>query len=205
MKEDAPCAGEPGDRVQFSEYIIANLRLYTLRNDIDLSTKAAANFTRSELAKALRKVVLSSLLLGFLSFPHALADQRYPLSRKECSYLKNTACKVPLRKSQRLRGLPWVHCSELDHTACNLQLMNCSVPDHIVCKPQLMSCSELRNTAFDCLACIAAAVQHQSADSWLGQESRAVSVLDGLSRDMPLRQHWRHRIWYEHTPARIAP
>lgn len=66
----AACAGEPGDRVQFSEYIIANLRLYALRNDIDLSTKAAANFTRSELAKALRKVGLSSPLLTCLTFPH---------------------------------------------------------------------------------------------------------------------------------------
>jgi 20S proteasome alpha/beta subunit len=61
------CAGEPGDRVQFSEYIIANLRLYTLRNEIDLSTKGAANFTRAELAKALRKV---------LGLPLTLFDHR---------------------------------------------------------------------------------------------------------------------------------
>eukprot|EP00884_Botryococcus_braunii_P008818 jgi/Botrbrau1/17938/Bobra.50_1s0034.1 len=56
-------AGEPGDRVQFSEYIIANLRLYTLRNEIDISTKAAANFTRAELAKALRKRPYNTNLL----------------------------------------------------------------------------------------------------------------------------------------------
>jgi len=49
-------AGEPGDRVQFSEFIIANVRLYALRNDFPLSTPAVANFTRCELAEALRKV-----------------------------------------------------------------------------------------------------------------------------------------------------
>lgn len=49
-------SGEAGDRVNFSEYIIANVRLYSLRNGSQLSTKAVANFTRSELATALRKV-----------------------------------------------------------------------------------------------------------------------------------------------------
>lgn len=48
-------SGEAGDRVNFSEYIIANVRLYALTNGIDLSTKAVANFTRNELAIALRK------------------------------------------------------------------------------------------------------------------------------------------------------
>jgi 20S proteasome subunit beta 4 len=48
-------AGEPGDRVQFSEFIIANVRLYALRNDSRLSTHAVAHFTRRELATALRK------------------------------------------------------------------------------------------------------------------------------------------------------
>ena len=50
-------AGEPGDRVQFSEYIIANVRLYAMRNDdTQLSTHAVAHYTRSEMATALRKV-----------------------------------------------------------------------------------------------------------------------------------------------------
>ena len=49
-------AGEPGDRVHFSEFILANVRLYALRNDKKLSTHAVANFTRNELATALRKV-----------------------------------------------------------------------------------------------------------------------------------------------------
>ncbi len=51
-------AGEPGDRVQFSEFIMANSRLYALRHERALTTKAVANFTRSELATALRKVGL---------------------------------------------------------------------------------------------------------------------------------------------------
>ena len=49
-------SGEAGDRVNFSEYIIANARLYALRNATRLSTKAIANYTRGELAAALRKV-----------------------------------------------------------------------------------------------------------------------------------------------------
>lgn len=49
-------AGEPGDRVQFSEYIMANVRLYALRNGQQLTTDAVANYTRGELATALRKV-----------------------------------------------------------------------------------------------------------------------------------------------------
>lgn len=49
-------SGEAGDRVNFSEYIIANVRLYALRNGTRLNTKAVANFTRGELATALRKV-----------------------------------------------------------------------------------------------------------------------------------------------------
>lgn len=49
-------SGEPGDRVMFSEFIMANVRLYALRFGASLSTKAVANFTRSEMAKALRQV-----------------------------------------------------------------------------------------------------------------------------------------------------
>lgn len=49
-------AGEAGDRVNFTEYVIANVKLYALRNDAELSTKAVASYTRGELATALRKV-----------------------------------------------------------------------------------------------------------------------------------------------------
>ncbi|CAA6662743.1 unnamed protein product [Spirodela intermedia] len=48
-------SGEPGDRVQFTEYIQKNVHLYQFRNGIPLTTAAAANFTRGELATALRK------------------------------------------------------------------------------------------------------------------------------------------------------
>lgn len=48
-------SGEAGDRVQFSEYITANVKLYTLRNTRGLSTKAVAHYTRGELANALRR------------------------------------------------------------------------------------------------------------------------------------------------------
>ncbi|KAG1679151.1 hypothetical protein FOA52_000506 [Chlamydomonas sp. UWO 241] len=48
-------SGEAGDRVNFSEYVIANTKLYALRNGTKLSTKSVAHFTRGELATALRK------------------------------------------------------------------------------------------------------------------------------------------------------
>ncbi|GAB4822149.1 hypothetical protein N2152v2_009195 [Parachlorella kessleri] len=56
-------SGEAGDRVNFSEFIIANVRLYALRNGMGLSTKAVANFTRGELATALRKSPYNTNLL----------------------------------------------------------------------------------------------------------------------------------------------
>lgn len=56
-------SGEPGDRVQFSEFVAANARLYALRNGTKLSTKAIANFSRGELATALRKGPKSTNLL----------------------------------------------------------------------------------------------------------------------------------------------
>ncbi|MBA0801314.1 hypothetical protein Gohar_011687 [Gossypium harknessii] len=62
-------SGESGDRVQFTEYIQKNVALYQFRNGIPLTTAAAANFTRGELATALRKVhplaILVALSLRF--------------------------------------------------------------------------------------------------------------------------------------------
>jgi hypothetical protein len=55
-------AGEAGDRVNFSEYIIANVKLYALRNSTELTTKSVAHFTRGELARALRQVLRSLLI-----------------------------------------------------------------------------------------------------------------------------------------------
>jgi len=46
--------GEPGDTVQFSEYIAKNIQLYKMRNGYQLSPNAAANFTRQNMAQALR-------------------------------------------------------------------------------------------------------------------------------------------------------
>lgn len=43
-----------GDRKQFGDYIKCNLDLYRLRNGVQLSTTATANFTRNELADFLR-------------------------------------------------------------------------------------------------------------------------------------------------------
>ncbi|KAI8994688.1 nucleophile aminohydrolase [Pilobolus umbonatus] len=47
-------SGEPGDTVNFAEYIQRNISLYGIRNGIELSPKATANFTRKELAESLR-------------------------------------------------------------------------------------------------------------------------------------------------------
>ncbi|KAI3855125.1 hypothetical protein MKX03_018519 [Papaver bracteatum] len=56
-------SGESGDRVQFTEYIQKNVSLYQFRNGIPLTTAATANFTRGELATALRKNPYSVNLL----------------------------------------------------------------------------------------------------------------------------------------------
>mmetsp|Transcript_24353 Transcript_24353/g.36540 ORF Transcript_24353/g.36540 Transcript_24353/m.36540 type:complete len:193 (-) Transcript_24353:120-698(-) len=48
-------AGPQGDRSNFAEYIQRNIQLYKYRNDLSLTTKGAANFTRTELATFLRK------------------------------------------------------------------------------------------------------------------------------------------------------
>jgi 20S proteasome subunit beta 4 len=50
-------SGEAGDRVHFCEYVVANVKLYAFRNGRELSTKAVANYTRTELNQALRQVL----------------------------------------------------------------------------------------------------------------------------------------------------
>nr|QBH72696.1 proteasome subunit beta type [Orthoderella ornata] len=47
-------SGESGDTTQFAEYIAKNIQLYKMRNGYELSPKAAANFTRRNLADYLR-------------------------------------------------------------------------------------------------------------------------------------------------------
>ena len=59
-------SGEAGDTIQFAEFIEANVRLYSMRNGVDLSPAAVANFVRGELASSLRsrKPYTVNLLLG---------------------------------------------------------------------------------------------------------------------------------------------
>jgi 20S proteasome subunit beta 4 len=49
--------GEKGDTVNFAEYVQRNVQLYGIRNEIPMSTKGAANYTRRELSDALRSKV----------------------------------------------------------------------------------------------------------------------------------------------------
>ncbi|CAE8600321.1 unnamed protein product [Polarella glacialis] len=49
------CTGPPADTSNFCEYLDKNIKLHTLRTGLSLSTKACANYTRNELAAALRK------------------------------------------------------------------------------------------------------------------------------------------------------
>lgn len=46
--------GEAGDTVQFAEYMEKNIQLYKMKNGYELTPHAAANFTRRNLADALR-------------------------------------------------------------------------------------------------------------------------------------------------------
>eukprot|EP00349_Pseudokeronopsis_sp_Brazil_P006744 CAMPEP_0202959128 /NCGR_PEP_ID=MMETSP1396-20130829/3399_1 /ASSEMBLY_ACC=CAM_ASM_000872 /TAXON_ID= /ORGANISM="Pseudokeronopsis sp., Strain Brazil" /LENGTH=189 /DNA_ID=CAMNT_0049677563 /DNA_START=14 /DNA_END=580 /DNA_ORIENTATION=+ len=58
-------SGVAADNVNFGEYIQKNLKLYELNNDVKLSSAAAANYIRGELATALRKgPYQTNLLLG---------------------------------------------------------------------------------------------------------------------------------------------
>ncbi len=49
--------GEPGDKVEFAEYIQRNVQLYKMINGYELSTHAAVNYARRELATSLRSRV----------------------------------------------------------------------------------------------------------------------------------------------------
>jgi len=56
-------SGPAADRVHFTEFIDKNVALYAFRNAVKLSTTAAANFTRNELAEALRSKPFQTNLL----------------------------------------------------------------------------------------------------------------------------------------------
>lgn len=47
-------SGEAGDTTQFAEFIAKNIQLYKMRNGYGLSPKAAATYTRRNLAEYLR-------------------------------------------------------------------------------------------------------------------------------------------------------
>ena len=46
--------GEPGDTVQFAEYIQANMQLFAIRDNDELSPQAVSSFVRHELATSIR-------------------------------------------------------------------------------------------------------------------------------------------------------
>ncbi|RKP14825.1 nucleophile aminohydrolase [Piptocephalis cylindrospora] len=61
-------SGESGDTVNFAEFIKRNVRLYGIRNNVELSPSAVASFVRGELAQALRSrhpYQVNMLLAGF--------------------------------------------------------------------------------------------------------------------------------------------
>ncbi|RAL38445.1 hypothetical protein DM860_002423 [Cuscuta australis] len=84
-------SGEPGDRVQFTEYIHKNVSLYQFRNGIPLTTSAAANFTRGELATALRKrqTAPPELIEEAISSQHCGLGESVTLFGKEEMYGKH--------------------------------------------------------------------------------------------------------------------
>ncbi|TFK75905.1 N-terminal nucleophile aminohydrolase [Pluteus cervinus] len=47
-------SGEPGDTIQFSEYVERNIRLYQIRNTLTLGPSAAASWIRRSLADSIR-------------------------------------------------------------------------------------------------------------------------------------------------------
>ncbi|KAF8653680.1 hypothetical protein AX16_003831 [Volvariella volvacea WC 439] len=59
-------SGEPGDTIQFSEYIERNIRLYQIRNTYALRPQAAASWIRRSLAESIRSrnPYAVNLLLG---------------------------------------------------------------------------------------------------------------------------------------------
>ncbi|KAJ1020441.1 probable multicatalytic endopeptidase complex chain PRE1 [Ustilago sp. UG-2017a] len=64
-------SGEPGDTLQFSEWIERNSRLYSIRNHVELRPKSAASWIRKELAESLRSrnAYQVNLLLGGFDLP----------------------------------------------------------------------------------------------------------------------------------------
>jgi len=60
--------GQSGDTTQFGEYIQKNLQLYKIKNGYEMSTHGMANYTRKQLADALRSrgpYQVNSLIAGY--------------------------------------------------------------------------------------------------------------------------------------------
>nr|VDD50371.1 unnamed protein product [Brassica oleracea] len=89
-------SGEPGDRVQFTEYVQKNVSLYQFRNGIPLTTAAAANFTRGELATALRKQLdyCFMTLLQFCKFKNLLSSNPYSVNILMAGYDKEAGASL---------------------------------------------------------------------------------------------------------------
>lgn len=77
-------AGIPGDVTKFSEHVQKDVRLYTLRSGITMSTAAIANYTRGELARFLRRSPFQCNILigGYDSHPNGDGPSLY-----SCDYL----------------------------------------------------------------------------------------------------------------------
>lgn len=79
-------SGEPGDGVHFSEYIERNIKLYGIRNGIELSPRAVSSFARRELADSLRSRVCFILsLIGAMCLSPCLLSVHHPLSVPCCN------------------------------------------------------------------------------------------------------------------------
>ncbi|CAL5347223.1 unnamed protein product [Camellia sinensis] len=83
-------SGEAGDRAQFTEYIQKNVALYQFRNGIPLTTAAAANFTRGELATALRKLIGFLRHVNWLNLCHLAFQSPYMVNIILAGYDKET-------------------------------------------------------------------------------------------------------------------
>ncbi|WFD00677.1 proteasome endopeptidase complex [Malassezia yamatoensis] len=69
-------AGESGDTIQFSDYVERNMRLYTIRNNIQLRPRAAAAWIRTQIAESLRsrKPYQVNMLLGGYDAPSSTPE-----------------------------------------------------------------------------------------------------------------------------------
>lgn len=72
--------GEAGDTVQFAEYIQANMKLYSTRENHDLPVGSVSSFVRLELAKSLRsrKPFQVNVLIGGVDIKKDNADEVSP-------------------------------------------------------------------------------------------------------------------------------